>query len=132
MHELSIAIRLVDVAAEHARSEGNSRVAAVTVAVGAFACVHEDALRAAFEAARVGTPLADAELRIRRVPVRVWCPACAAERDLPGLLPLACPACGTPTGDIRGGTELDLESLDLVAADETVTAESVPAGTTAP
>jgi len=132
MHELSIAIRLVEVAAEHARSEGNSRVAAVTVAVGALACVHEDALQAAFEAARVGTPLAGAEVRIRHVPVRVWCPACTAEHDLAGLVPLACPACGTPTGDIRGGTELDLESLDVVAADDTVTAESVPAGTTAP
>ena len=132
MHELSIAIRLVDIAAEHCRAAGGAGVAAVTVAIGPLAGVHADALRTAFAVAREHTPLAEADLRIRHVPVRVWCPACAAERDLAGLVPLACPACGTPTGDIRGGTELDLESRDVVAADDTVTAESVPAGTTAP
>jgi hydrogenase nickel incorporation protein HypA/HybF len=116
MHELSIAIRLVDIAADHCRAAGGAGVAAVTVAVGPLAGV-----------AREHTPLAAADLRIRHVPVRVWCPACAAERDLAALVPLACPACGTPTGEIRGGAELDLESLDLVVAES-----PQPVGTAAP
>jgi len=124
MHELSIAIRLVDVAAEHARGVPGARVAAVTVAIGPLAGVSEHPLRAAFTAARVGTPLADADLVVRHVPVRVWCRACAAERDLAGLERLACPACGSPTGDIRGGAELDLESLEFVAADTPWPAEA--------
>jgi Zn finger protein HypA/HybF involved in hydrogenase expression len=37
--------------------------------------------------------------------------------ELPGIQRLACPACGTPTGDIRAGRELDLETIEVVDAD---------------
>jgi hypothetical protein len=39
-----------------------------------------------------------------------------AEVDLPGIQSLACPACGTTSGDIRAGRELDLESLEILDA----------------
>jgi hydrogenase nickel incorporation protein HypA/HybF len=114
MHELSIAAKVVVFATQHAAAYPGARVAAVTLRIGRLSCVHEDALRSAFDIAREGTPLADAELRIVAVAVRVWCPDCRAERELPGIQRLACPACGRPTGDIRAGRELDLESLELV------------------
>jgi hydrogenase nickel incorporation protein HypA/HybF len=114
MHELSIATNVVALATDHAAAHPNASIAAVTLRIGQLSCVHEDALRTAFAIAREGTPLAEAELRIITVPVIVWCPTCRAERQLPGIQRLACPACGQPTGDIRGGRELDLESLDLV------------------
>lgn len=116
MHELSIAMNVVDIAARHAAEAGATRVTSVTLRIGALAAVHDDALRHGFALAREGTPLADAELRIVAVPVRVWCAACAAERDLPDVRRLACPACGRPTGDLRAGRELDLESIELEAA----------------
>ena len=114
MHELSIATRVVALATDHAAAHGDCRVAAVTLRIGRLSCVHEDALRSAFDIARQGTPLADAELRIVPVPVIVWCPECQSEQKLPGIQPLACPDCGRPTGDIRAGWELDLESLELM------------------
>jgi len=114
MHELSIATRVVALATDHAAAHGDCRVAAVTLRIGRLSCVHEDALRSAFDIARQGTPLAGAGLRIVVVPVRVWCPECRTERELPGIQRLACPACGRPTGDIRAGHELDVESLELV------------------
>jgi hydrogenase nickel incorporation protein HypA/HybF len=117
VHELSIANRVVELAGARCREAGGSAVSAVTVAIGRLASVHEDALRFSFDLAREGTPLARAELRIRHVAVRVWCPACAAEMELPGIQRLACPACGTPTGDIRAGRELDLETIEVVDAD---------------
>ena len=113
MHELSIATRLVELAAERVAEAGGGDVSAVTIRVGRLTCVHEDALRFCFELAREGTPLARAELRIVMVPVRVWWPDCGAERELPGIQSLACPGCGRPTGDIRAGRELDLESIEL-------------------
>ncbi len=113
MHELSIASQIVALAADHCRRSGADRVAAVTLRIGWLACVQADALHFSFELAREGTPLAGAILRIVDVPVRVWCPACAAERELPGIQRFACPACGTATGDIRAGRELDLESIEL-------------------
>jgi len=116
MHELSIATSVVAVAARLAGEHPGCRVAAVTLRIGRLTCVHDEALRFAFAAAREDTPLADADLRIVDVPVRVWCAACGVERELPGLQRLACPDCGRPSGDIRSGRELDLESLELLEA----------------
>ena len=117
MHELSIAARVVEEATEHCRAGGGRRVAAVTLRIGDLAGVHEGPLRLGFEMLRPGTCLESAELRIVRVPVRIWCPACAAEVALPGVQRLACPNCGTVSGDIRSGRELDLESLELLDAE---------------
>ena len=74
------------------------------------------AMRERFTAFREGTSLAAADLRIVDVPVRVWCPTCTAEVDLPDISRLSCPRCGTCTGDIRAGRELELESIELEAA----------------
>jgi hydrogenase nickel incorporation protein HypA/HybF len=119
MHELSIAANVVAVVARHAAAHGGGRVVAVTLRIGRLACVHEEALRYGFELVRVDTPLATAELRIVSVPVRVWCAACRAERELPGIQRFACPGCGTPTGDIRAGRELDVDSIELVDTPDT-------------
>ena len=51
------------------------------------------------------------------MPVRIWCPTCENEQDLPGILHLACPSCGTRSGDIRAGRELDIESITLDTPD---------------
>ena len=89
MHELSIAAHVVEQAAECCRAAGGRHVVSVTLRIGRLACVHEAALRLGFEALREGTLLESAELRIIDVPVRIWCPACAAEVDLPGIQSLA-------------------------------------------
>ena len=121
MHELSIANNIVEIAAEHALQQGSSRVTGVTLRIGRLSCVHEDALRYSFELVTEGTPLAGASLTVIEVPVRIWCPVCTAEVDLPGIQRLACPACGHLSGDIRAGRELDIESIqiasDPIAAD---------------
>jgi hydrogenase nickel incorporation protein HypA/HybF len=48
------------------------------------------------------------------VPVVIWCAVCGREVTLPGIQKFACPECGTPSGDIRAGRELDLESIELI------------------
>ena len=105
MHELSIANNIVEIAAEHALQQGSSRVTGVTLRIGRLSCVHEDALRYSFELVTEGTPLAGASLTVIEVPVRIWCPVCTAEVDLPGIQRLACPACGHLSGDLRAGRE---------------------------
>ena len=114
MHELSIANRIVEIAGDHCRAAGAARAAVVTLRIGRLSCVHEDSLRFSFDLVREATPLAVAELRIIHVPVIIWCAACHREVELPGIQSLACPACGTPSGDIRAGRELDLESIVLM------------------
>jgi len=122
VHELSIASRIVELVGEQVRAAGGGRVAAVTLKIGALSCVHEDALRFSFNLVREETPLADAELRIVTVPVVIWCTACGREVTLPGIQKFACPECGAPSGDIRAGRELDLESVEL--ADDAAAVEA--------
>ena len=117
MHELSIAARVVEQAAERCRATGGLRVTAVTLCIGRLSCVGTDALRFAFEHLCADTPLDGAILRIVEVPARIWCRTCAAEVELPGIQSLACPACGTPGGDLRAGRELDLESIEILEAE---------------
>ena len=113
MHELSIATNIVEIAAGHVLEVGGGRVLAVTVRVGRLASVHEAALRSAFEIATADTPLAGAELRVIVVPVTIFCESCAGERELAGIGSLACPSCGRLSGDIRTGTELEVDSIEL-------------------
>jgi hydrogenase nickel incorporation protein HypA/HybF len=118
MHELSIAMRVIDLAEIHWQAAGGGRVTSVRLRVGRLAGVVPDALRTALAMAAEGTPLEAATVEITEVPVRIWCPACAREVDLPGIVPLACPVCGTRSGDVRAGDQLELESLVLATAVE--------------
>jgi hydrogenase nickel incorporation protein HypA/HybF len=112
MHELSVAMSIVDVSAEEAARRG-ARVAAVHLRLGPLSGVAPDALRSAFGLAREAEPaLAAAELVIEEVPVAAFCPACAAERAV--LFPhLVCPECGTPTPEVVRGRELEVFALEI-------------------
>jgi hydrogenase nickel incorporation protein HypA/HybF len=113
VHELSIATSVVEIARGFAARAAAGRVVAVTLRIGSLSCVHEDALRFGFDLVTADTPLAGAALRIVAVPVRIWCADCRDEFELPGIQRFACPACGRPSGDIRAGRELELESIEI-------------------
>jgi hydrogenase nickel incorporation protein HypA/HybF len=125
MHELSIAASIVEQATELCRRSGGRRVTEITLRIGRLAGVHLSALRFGFDLVAADTPVAAATLTIVEVPVRVWCPTCSAAVELPALQRFACPACGLPTGEIRTGRELEIESLALEAAGQAAP-ESVP------
>ena len=72
MHELSIALSILDLAAEEAERHGG-RVAAVHLRLGPLAGVVKDALVSAYDLAREGTPLARAATSLRfRTFCRTW------------------------------------------------------------
>lgn len=113
MHELSIATAVIDEVTRQVAAAGGGRVRSITLRIGRLSMIQAGTLRGCFELAAADTALAGARLECVDVPVRIWCPACRAERELPGIQRLACPACGRPCGDIRAGRELDLESIEL-------------------
>lgn len=113
MHELSIALSLLDLAAEEAASRGGARVIAVHLKLGPLAGVVPDALRSAYDLAREGHSLAGAELVIEEVPVAVYCPACAVERPILSFPELCCPDCGGPTPQVLRGRELEVVALEF-------------------
>ncbi|MCX7701606.1 MAG: hydrogenase maturation nickel metallochaperone HypA [Gemmataceae bacterium] len=111
MHELSIAVSLIEAAVEAAANEAGT-VRTVHLRLGALSGVIAEALESAYQLARVGTPLERAELMIQPVPVVVRCRGCRTERELPMLDALWCPACGAAE-EVVQGRELEIAALEL-------------------
>jgi hydrogenase nickel incorporation protein HypA/HybF len=112
VHELSIALRILDLAVEELARCGAARAVAVHVKVGRLSGIVSAALRRAFELAREGTVLGAAELVVEDVPVAAYCGRCEAERVVEFPL-LRCPACGWPTPEVVRGRELELIALEI-------------------
>jgi hydrogenase nickel incorporation protein HypA/HybF len=113
MHELSIAISLIEMAAEKAEEMGGVRVEALHLRLGPLSGVVKEALLFSFDLAAEGTAIAGARLEIEDVPVVVLCQNCQAERPLPSIQSFHCPVCGTPTPDVVRGRELELTALEV-------------------
>ncbi len=111
MHELSIAHSMASIAIEHAREAGASRVTAITLQIGQLSCVHEDALRFGYEMVTEGTLLQGSQLVIEHMPIVIHCLQCNRDVALPSIQSFRCPVCGTPSGDVRQGRELDIVSI---------------------
>ncbi len=114
MHELSIAESLIEQVETAVRADGAARVTAVRLRIGALAGVDADALRFGFDVATVGTLLEGAALEIDLVPVVVYCPVCDLESELATIQQFRCPRCGRPTGELRQGRELLIESVEVL------------------
>lgn len=112
MHELSIALAIVDIAEEEAERRGG-RVAAVHLKLGRLSGVVEEALRSAYEMAREGTSLAESKLVIEAVPLVVHCSACDADGMPRSMLTLCCPTCGKPAEQVISGRELEVYALEI-------------------
>ncbi|MBX0329183.1 hydrogenase maturation nickel metallochaperone HypA [Oscillochloris sp. ZM17-4] len=113
MHELSIAMSLVQMADEAARKAEATQVTALYVRVGALSSVVPDALRFSFDLAAAGTLVEGARLEIEELPVRVFCIHCGVESELPSPQVFRCPICQRPTGQLVQGRELELTSLEV-------------------
>lgn len=113
MHELSIAMALVETACEKAGELGDVEVEALHVRLGALSGVVREALLFSFDLAAKGTPLEGARLEIEEVPVTVRCPRCREDRALPSVQHLRCPVCAERTPEIVRGRELELAALEV-------------------
>lgn len=113
MHELSVARGIVEVATEAVLEAGAARAVAVRVRVGELSRVAPEALAFCYEVAARGTPLEGSRLAVEVAPVVLHCPTCDRDVTPADVCRLVCSACGTPTADVRGGRELEVESVEV-------------------
>lgn len=113
MHELSIALSLVEAAEQAANRARAERVNYVRIEVGALSGVVPEALRFGYEVATRGTLLEGSELRIEETPLKVFCDACGTERELPRVHRFRCPGCGAATAKILRGKELEILDMEI-------------------
>ncbi|MBB5341356.1 hydrogenase maturation nickel metallochaperone HypA [Tunturiibacter gelidoferens] len=112
MHELSIAMSIVDLAQEEAERR-NVHIEAVHLELGALSGVVKEALLFSFEIACDGTPLQGSRLVVKDVPIEVYCPACNMPKTLASMQWFCCPDCGTPASEVIHGKELVITALEL-------------------
>jgi hydrogenase nickel incorporation protein HypA/HybF len=112
VHELSIAMGILDRISEQAAARGITRVSAVQLRVGAMAGVVRDSLRFSWEIACERTVAAGSRLDIEEVPLAVFCESCAEEKTLEQIV-LRCPTCGAPTPAIVRGREMQIVSMEV-------------------
>jgi hydrogenase nickel incorporation protein HypA/HybF len=113
VHELSIALSILEVAEEEVARCGGGQVEAIHLKVGPLAGVVADALVSAYELAREATPFSQARLVIEEVPIAVFCSKCQAERAVRSVQDFSCIECNTPASEIVHGRELQMAALEL-------------------
>jgi hydrogenase nickel incorporation protein HypA/HybF len=113
LHELSIAQAIVDGVQETVDREKATKVLRVRLRVGQLSGVVPDSLRFCYDLVVAGTCMEGSLLEIVELPLMIHCPSCRADRMLAGVQLFACPICGTPSGDIRQGRELEIESIEI-------------------
>lgn len=112
MHELSIAMSIVEVAEEEAERRG-IQIEAVHIRLGALAGVVKEALLSCYEIVCDDTPLQGSRLVVEDVPVVILCATCKAQRSLSSMQLFCCPECGTPSSEIVQGKELEIVALEI-------------------
>jgi hydrogenase nickel incorporation protein HypA/HybF len=112
MHELSIAMSIVELAQEEA-AQRDVQVNAVHLKLGALAGVVKESLLFCYEMACGETPLQGSRLVIEDVPVVVFCPTCQKQRPISSIQLFCCAECGTPTPLVLQGKELEVVALEI-------------------
>jgi len=110
MHELSIAISIVDTVIKQAEAASASRVSEVHLDIGVCSGIEFESLEFSLDVASKGSLLEDTAFKINRVEPVAECPACKHLYS-PERVFSHCPECNQPGIRMIRGTELQIKSL---------------------
>lgn len=112
MHELSIAMSIIEIAEENAKKENASIITEIELDIGKQAGVVMEAMEFAIESAKKGTMLENANWVINEIPALARCSSCKHEFETQDLFS-PCPECGNPFSEIYQGKELRVKTLKV-------------------
>lgn len=110
MHELSIALGIIDLVEAEARKNGSSRVEEVELEIGTLAGVEIRTLEFALDSAVKGTLLQDARIIRIYIEGSGYCNDCRVSFPVSTLFS-PCPDCGSYCVKIVKGKELRVKSI---------------------
>lgn len=112
MHEMSIAISIVDAVAAKAGEEHAQKVNGIELEVGKLSGVEIESLRFCFSAVAKNTIVEGADLAVREVQPLGECSECG--RRFPMSFHYAkCDSCGSFKTDLLSGRELSIKSITI-------------------
>lgn len=113
MHELSIAMQIVEILEEEAKKHDAKTVSAVHLAIGTLSGVEPDALKFAMEEAVRESVAEKAELHYHIIEAVAVCENCCNEFKTEDYFKV-CPYCNSLNTSFLKGKELKISSLDIV------------------
>jgi hydrogenase nickel incorporation protein HypA/HybF len=113
MHEVSIALNMIDIVSDQCRKSGFTKIDAVNVKIGKASGVMTDALIFAFDAVKKDSMAKGASLKIVEVPVSGTCGECDKSFSVNEKYVLFCPVCGSKSFCVTGGREMDIIDIEV-------------------
>ena len=113
VHEVSIALSLLDIVEKKCREEGYQRVESVRVRVGKASGVLPEAFSFALDVVKMDTLARDARFIIDLVPLGGTCTACGKRFETEEPYLAECPYCASPSFRITQGNELEIEEMEV-------------------
>ncbi len=114
MHELSIALSIVDGALDELKRHGAARATALHLRLGRLAGVNKDALLFSYGLACEETALASSQLIIEDIDVRIFCSVCDQEQPVSSFPVLRCATCGAITDRLVQGQEMEITGMEVL------------------
>ena len=112
MHELSLAMSLIELAESETLRADSSAVISVDVLIGRLSGVDPEALRFMLDISKKNTLLDHAVINFELVDGKGRCRVCHHEFIVDNLTPV-CPGCQEISVDITGGDQLRIVSMEV-------------------
>lgn len=113
MHEVSLALNLLDIIEKKCQEEGYQKVESVRVRVGKASSVQPEAFSFAFEVVKKDTAAQNARFIIDLIPLGGTCSACGNRFETEEAYILECPSCASPSLQITQGYELEMVEMEV-------------------
>jgi hydrogenase nickel incorporation protein HypA/HybF len=112
MHELTLAVNIVEIAEAEAKQAGADKVYDVEIEAGIFSGVDEEALETALSLASKDTILENSSFTIRKTTGTGICSSCGREFEMESLYSF-CGECHAPANRIVQGTDLRILAIKV-------------------
>jgi hydrogenase nickel incorporation protein HypA/HybF len=112
MHELSIAVEIIEIVEKSARKSGAENVDTIELEIGELSGIEIEALKMALDISVKNTIADGAEINIHTVKAEAHCIDCGKDSAVDDLFSV-CPTCGSFRMDIIKGKEMKIKSITV-------------------
>ncbi len=112
MHEMSIAINIVDIAVDTALKSDAKKINEIVVDIGRLAGIIPESLLFCYDSACKDTIAEGSQLKLNIIQAKAVCDSCGFEFDADSPVPL-CPKCDDFVLRVNGGRELKIKSINV-------------------
>ncbi|HWR22262.1 MAG TPA: hydrogenase maturation nickel metallochaperone HypA [Feifaniaceae bacterium] len=117
MHEMSIVMRLADIAMDYARRNNAKRISRVVVQVGELTGAVPRYLSMFYPAVAEGTLLEGSELVVETIAASVFCTDCGSTYNPTRTPEMKCPECGGESCDTIEGKSMFVKEIAIEEGD---------------